>query len=273
MTMIRDSAHVTRILEDQHYRVPEADASSTGSFERFRSTVSRFANGSTHDDRRAWIDVRLARATPDALAEVAAARTRRTLADAPSTPAGSLARAVPVATLAELLGFDDPGGLPPLVAAVAERYATGIASDTAAEDSAIERLLDAAPATHAEMRAIEVQLLVQAWASTAALIDGAMRRLATDDGMRRTTAALLHSTLEHDAPVAATRRVAPDGELLVLRLGGTDLAFGAGARRCPARRHALAIAGAIVDVLRTRCDARDGAHAHPAEGVAHADAG
>ena len=102
--------------------------------------------------------------------------------------------------------------------------------------------------------------------------DGATRRLATDDGIRRPTAELLHSTLEHDAPVAATRRVAPDGELLVLRLGGSDLAFGAGARRCPAPHHAIAIAGAIVGVLRTRSDARDGAPAHPTEGIAHADA-
>lgn len=266
MTMISDPAHVTRILEDQHYRVPEADASSTGCFDRFRSTVSRFANGATHDDRRAWIEVRLARMTPDAVAEVATARTRRTLADAPSTPAGSLARAVPVATLAELLGFDDPDLLPPLVAAVAERYATGIARDPTVEDSVIERLLGAAPATNAAMRAIEVQLLVQAWAATAALIDGAMRSLATDDGVRRSTAELLHSTLERDAPVAATRRLAPNGELLMLRLGGADLAFGAGVRRCPATDHALAIAGAIVDVLRTRSDARDGAPARPRSG-------
>ena len=116
---------------------------------------------------------------------------------------------------------------------------------------------------------------MQAWAATGGLIEGAMRRLATDAHDGHSTAEVLRATLEHDAPVAATRRVDPSGELMVLRLDGAALAFGAGARRCPAPHHAIAIATAVVDELRRPFDVRDAASADPpapAEGPIHADA-
>ena len=193
---------------------------------------------------------------------------------APDTTAltAQVAHSVPVASLADVLGFDDADRLAELVAVVADRYATGVANDTAAEDDAIERLLASAPGLDAETRALGVQLLVQAWAATGALIESAVRLLASADHARHSTADLLRATLEHDAPVAATRRVAPSGELVVLRLGGADLAFGAGARRCPAPLHAIAIATAVVDELRRPSDAGDATPAEPEEGSHSVDA-
>ena len=181
---------------------------------------------------------------------------------------------MPVASLAEQLGFDRPDDLPPLVAVVAAPYASGVDSDAA--DAAIVRLLAAAPrrpaaATRAaehlddgtddelEDGALRVQLLVQAFAATAALVEGAVLRAATTPAA--TTEEVLAVTLRDDPPVRLTRRVRPDGDVVAVRLDGPDrgartgdaartLAFGAGRRACPAERLAMAMAGAIVEELR-----------------------
>ncbi|GAA1770967.1 cytochrome P450 [Agromyces humatus] len=278
MTIISDPGQVERILTDPGFRVPEADVAATGPFDRFRATVSRFANGSIHDGRRAQLDARLTHLNLGALADAATTRTRRAraLADRTAHDAAALAahvaRGVPVASLADMLGFDEADGLAELVALVADRYATGVADDPVAEDAAIERLLALAPGADAGTRALEVQLLVQAWAATRAVIESAMRLLASDDHARHSTFELLREALEQDAPVAVTRRVAPSGELVVLRLDGADLAFGTGARRCPAPHHAIVIATAAVDELRRPLDVRDAVPAEREEGSPDADA-
>lgn len=280
MTSITEPAQVARILADPRFRVPEADAAATSPFDRFRAAASRYANGSVHEDRRVWLDARLARVSPSALADASTARTRFTLADSPDTSAVGIslvARTVPVASLAAVLGFDDADRLADLVAVIADRYATGVAIDPTAEDDAIAHLLSSAPGADAEARTLEVQLLVQVWAATASLIERTMGRLATEGHASQSTGDLLHATLEHDPPVAATRRVDPSGDLVVLRLDGADLAFGAGARPCPAPHHAIAIATAVVDELRRPVDAPEVASvasvAPPAEeGPIHVDA-
>ena len=270
MTEIIERADVARILADPRFLVPEADAAAASSFERFRARVSRFANGAVHDERRARLEGILATLEPRALAEGAATRTRRILDEdggaAPEVGADTIVRHVPVATLADELGFRDPDLAPALVARVAHRYAMGQAvpaSDAAADDSATERLLAASGATGDDADLL-VQLLVQAYAATGALVTGALRRLAASDDAdadATTTHELLRTTLRDDSPVPSTRRVAPDGTLIVLRLDGPDgeagpaheprtLAFGDGPRACPAPHHALAIAAAIVDELR-----------------------
>ena len=261
MTEIIERTEVARILADPRFLVPEADASASTPFDRFRALASRFANGAAHDARRARLDAMLASLRPAALAELAAARTRDALDH--GGDASIIARQVPVATLAAAVGFTEPDGLPALVAQVTGRYASGTATDAAAEDAAIERLLAAAaPAADDEGRVLSVQLLVQAHAATAGLVEGAIRRLEASVDPLPSTRELLHSMLRDESPVPLTRRTAPDGALLVLRLDGPDaladahgveprtLAFGAGPRGCPAPHHALAIAAAIVDELR-----------------------
>ena len=257
---IIDRSDVERILADLRFEVPEADAAATAPAERLRSRTSRFTNGTVHDERRRRLEQLLTGLDPDALAIAAASRTRRMENDGAGID--EIAAHVPVACLAEALGFDEPDTLPPLVAMLAEHYPTGGSSDAA--DTAAVRLLAAAPRADAtghddDADALRVQLLVQASAATAGLVVGAMRGHATSEASVPTFE-LLTATLRDAPPVRQTRRIAPDGHGVVLRLDGPDrespadrprtLAFGAGPRACPAPHHALAIAAAIVDGLR-----------------------
>lgn len=252
---IIDRGDVERVLTDSRFRVPEADASATGPADRFRSRASRFANDAVHDARRRRLEMLLAELDPDALAVAAASRTR----SMSSAGVDEVAAHVPVACLAAGLGFDEPESLPPLVAELAAHYPHGGPSQAA--DAATARLLAAAPtgvATDGDGE-LRVQLLVQACAATAGLIVGAMRRHAASKESVPTSE-LLATTLRDAPPVRLTRRTAPDGHAVVLHLDGPDrgsphddprtLAFGAGPRACPAPRHALAIAVAVIDELR-----------------------
>src|SRR5215218_6250928 len=251
MTEIIERAEVAQILADPRFLVPEADASAATPFDRFRALASRFANGAVHDRRRGRLDAVLESIPPEELAELAVTRTREALER--GADVALVARQVPVATLAAALGFSEPESLPSLVAQVAGRYASGTATDAAAEDAAIEHLLAAAPPGADEAPVLSVQLLVQAYAATAGLVEGAMRRLEASDHHLTSTRDLLHATLRDESPVPLTRRTAPDGTVVVLRLDGPDadagargveprtLAFGAGPRSCPAPHHALDI--------------------------------
>ena len=78
------------------------------------------------------------------------------------------------------------------------------------------RLLERLPAGDEEAVAQHVALLVQACEATAALIRG------------------------DDPPVPSTKRLDPDGNVVVVDLAGRP--FGEGRRACPAREHALALA-------------------------------
>jgi len=265
-----DRGDVERVLADSRFAVPAADAAATRPMGRFRATSSRFTNGPTHDGRRRRLVTLLHTLDASALAADAASRTRRSVQAASRADVADIARHVPVACLAGALGFAAPDDAPGLVAEVATSYASGAESDRA--DAAIERLLAAAaPATgdgdgeadgtgSDEDAVLLVQLLVQAYAATAALVEGAMRSTRAV-AASITTAELLADTLRDDPPVRLTRRVGPDGDVLTLRLDGPDreagagrpprtLAFGAGARACPADELAAALAGAIVGELR-----------------------
>jgi hypothetical protein len=252
---IIDRSDVERILADSRFRVPEADASATGPADRFRAGVSRFTNGALHDERRRRLEELLAMIDPDALAAAATSRTR---AIAQADADGEVAR-LPVACLAAELGFDEPESLPPLVAVLAAHYPRGGPSDAA--NAAAVRLIAAAPAArgHDDDAVLRVQLLVQAYAATGDLVVGAIRRHAASEASA-STSELLGAILRDAPPVRQTRRIGLDGNALVLHLDGPDresphdeprtLAFGAGSRACPASRHAVAIAAAIVDGLR-----------------------
>lgn len=261
--MITDPSNARRILADLDHLVPEADAGSARSTERFRAATSRFVNGTVHDARRERLERRLAALEPGELARTATRLTRR--ARARDEPTHRIARTVPVACLAEHLGIGTPDALPRLIAGISAVYAGG----TAAGASSAAAVPDADAATAEALQtarghedpALAVQLLVQAHLATAALIDGALRTIADEPAI--TTRAALVRTLRLDPPVPTTRRVGPDGGVVILSLaddGAPDdatppeasaaLAFGAGPRACPAPAHALAIAAAIVDALR-----------------------
>ncbi|KRE30796.1 hypothetical protein [Agromyces sp. Soil535] len=268
MTDLIERGDAERVLTDSRFAVPEADAAATRPMGRFRASSSRFTNGPAHDRRRRRLETLLHTIDTSALAADASSRARWSAAS--GVDAAEIARHVPVACLAGALGIAAPDDAPRLVADVAASYASGAESDRA--DAAIDRLLAAAaPATgdgdgesggagSDEDAVLLVQLLVQAYAATAALVEGAIRSTGAV-AASITTAELLADTLRDDPPVRLTRRVAPDGEMLTLRLDGPDresgagrplrtLAFGAGARACPAPDLALAMAAAIIEELR-----------------------
>lgn len=273
MTDLIDRADVERVLRDPRFTVPEASADARRPMGRFRSRASRFANGSTHERRRAHLVDLLGLLDARGLEADAAARTRALVAGTPRArlDVPGIARTVPVACLAGQLGFAEPDEAPRLVAEVAEAYANGTESDAA--DAAVLRLLATAPRRadgdgdgdaggvgRDDDAVLRLQLLVQAYAATAALVEGAMRRAATGPATA-TTAELLQATLRDDPPVPLTRRLDPDDAVVVLRFDGADrdsgpgrpprtLAFGAGSRACPASATAAAIAAAILEEVR-----------------------
>ncbi|SCL52426.1 Cytochrome P450 [Micromonospora eburnea] len=195
-----------------------------------------------------------------------------------------LARRVPLEVLAARLGLADPTAAGPAVVTVAAAYHPG--ADPAAvarADGAVATLLAMSPPAPPEVAANRIGLLVQACDATAGLIGAAARHLPAAPASV-STGDLLAEVLRLDPPVRATRRVAtaalclgergiePDAALLLhfgaanrdpvvfaepdrFRPGrsGGSLTFGTGPRGCPGERHALALAGGVVDVLRRRC--------------------
>jgi cytochrome P450 len=111
-----------------------------------------------------------------------------------------------------------------------------------------------------EATAVRISLLVQAFAATEALIEGARRH---DDLTAPVDELLIHA-LQSDPPVPATRRVAAcdgragssevaAGTLIILDLtaaGDADLQFGSGLRPCPGRKQALALAAGVLEAVR-----------------------
>ncbi|MGI5244114.1 hypothetical protein [Dactylosporangium sp. CA-139066] len=192
------------VLADPSYLVPEAPPAATG-IAWLRSAVSRFCNGATHARRRALVEELLAGIDPGELRAPYAGH--------------------PVSRLALALGVAAPVADDVRTAAAA--YQTG----DAAADEAVERLVAAFGGAHDERTAARIALLVQACDATAALVERARARPVDE-------------VLRDDPPVPATRRVAPDGEVVLVSLEGAP--FGAGPRACPGREHALAlVAGAL----------------------------
>jgi hypothetical protein len=253
MTDLIERSEVERVLRDPAFVVPEAEPAATRPVGRFRSLVSRFSNGPAHDDRRRRLLELLDELDPAALAAGAKVRTRAMNA----ADADEIAAHVPVATLADRLGFPEPDATPAAAAAIASHYLTGEPSTSA--DAAVTRLLAMARRHDHDDHdtVLRVQLLVQAHAATSRLITTALRRRRRSvDEERRATSDLLAAVLRDTPPVQETYRISPDGETVALRFDGPDsaapehprtLAFGAGPRACPARSHAMAIATAVVD--------------------------
>ncbi len=118
----------------------------------------------------------------------------------------------PVATLAEALGLDRRVAADVKVVAASYQPHNPV---TEQADAAVGRLVAAAGGQWDEPTAARIGLLVQAHDATRAMIAGQV------------------------PPVPFTRRLAPNGEEILVDL--TDTPFGAGRHACPGREHALAL--------------------------------
>ncbi|MGC4816335.1 cytochrome P450 [Micromonospora sp. DT63] len=282
-------ADVRAALTDPALRVPAVDSGPPGTLAWLRASVSRFSPPRRHAERRAIGVTALAGLDPDELQNEAARLTVAVLdrADGHLDVMRDLARPVPLRVLAGQLGLVDPAAAGTAVAVVAAAYHPGVDPALAARaDRAVAALLALCPPAPPEVRANLIGLLVQACDATAGLIGAAAHHLLNPAvATTAATADLLAEVLRLDPPVRATRRVTVDA----VRLGGRDLpagsavllrfdaanrdprafgepaafrpgrpgagllTFGAGERGCPGDRHALALAGGVLDVLRKRC--------------------
>ncbi|MEW2384261.1 cytochrome P450 [Micromonospora sp. NPDC047707] len=279
-------ADVCAVLTDPAFQVPVADAGPAGTLAWLRSTVSRFSAPQRHPDRRAIGVAVLAALDPDELRTAAARLTHQVLDGAGDRleVMSALARRGPLRVLAIRLGLADPDAAVPAVTAVAAAWHPGAEGPRiAAADRAVTALLAMLPPSAPDVAANRLGLLVQACDATAGLIGAAVRHgLGTPPAV--STAALLAEVLRLDPPVRGTRRVATAsvrlagrhlaaGDPVLLRFDaanrdpavvadpdrllpgrtGLPVTFGAGPRGCPGERHALALAGGVVEVLRHRC--------------------
>jgi len=277
---VRRYADALAVLSDAAFEVPVSgsvpvsESDGAPGIMWLRAHVSRFANGDVHASRRAWVMRVLDGIDPAALRHVAADRATASLAV--GEPADTIARAVPVAVLAEMLGMD--ADVTEAVRAVARGYHPGTDAGPDA-DAAVATLVAACGGVADEATAARIAVLVQACDATAGLITNALKWAARREAP---TDRLLDETLRFDPPVTAMRRVcvapasigtAPvaPGTHVVLDLvagnrdpavfgepevfeparDGVDrhLTFGAGRRPCPGREHAMALAAGVVSAV------------------------
>lgn len=272
-------------LTDAAYVVPPLPPGEGGALDRLRRTVSRFATGAEHARRRERVERLLAAVPPAALRAAARERAlaaiseaaapasgepasgepasgeragreragRELVQDVPSAAVrepgsgpgdGLLVPGVPLAALAAALGAADPAAVAAAVPAVAAAYHPGSAPSAAADAAAAELTALLGPGPAEEIAAM-IGLLVQSCAPTATLVRAAVA--AAPPGPVDVDA-LLAETLRRRPPVPATRRWRPDtGETVTVALDGVP--FGAGPRRCPGERHALALAAGVLDAV------------------------
>ncbi|WP_406069840.1 cytochrome P450 [Micromonospora sp. NBC_01638] len=285
-------ADVRAALTDPAFRVPAVDSGPPGTLAWLRASVSRFSPPQRHAERRAVVVTALAELDPDELRHEAAQLTVAVLDRAGDRldVMRALARSVPLRVLAGRLGLADPAAAGTAVAVVAAAYHPGVDVALARRaDRAVATLLALVPPAPPEVRANLIGLLVQACDATAGLIGAAAHHLLPrpdrDPTGQAGTADLLAEVLRLDPPVRATRRVTtaavpvggqdlPSGSPVLLRFDAANrdprvfaepatfrpgrpeaalLTFGTGERGCPGERHALALAGGVLDVLRERC--------------------
>jgi cytochrome P450 len=257
---------------------PLAEEQVSGTAAWLRGNVARFAHGSEHARRRAFVEAEVARIDDERLRQAASAAARK-------AGAGADPRFVVVCGLAEALGLPDPDAVAADVAIVSGVYFGG--SDPAA-DAAVARLVlahrtavreETDAAAGDEEIANRISLLIQAFEATGTLVERARRAeagIASDDG----ALALLLETLRHDPPVLAMRRTAlratsvagvaiAAGDLVTLDIAAANrdpevfdrpdefdvcrraessvLTYGSEPRRCPGRRQSLVLAAAVLE--------------------------
>jgi cytochrome P450 len=288
-------ADVQSILADDRFEVaPAADTgAAAGTISWLRSSVSRFANGPEHQQRRALAVSELGRLEAEALRIDAHQRARAALAAAGRAGdridvMARLARRVPMATMAAGLAASDPDAAATAVIAAAAAYFGGADEQAQrAADAGTARLIELLGPADTTVIVARITLLVQACDGTAGLIGEALRVLQdAPHGAGWPTDAMLTEVLRYSPPVRLSRRVAraavhfggcpvQAGDVVVCDLdaanadpavfdgpgrfdparpGQPSLTFGYGIRPCPASPQALALAGGVVDAVREGCE-------------------
>jgi cytochrome P450 len=277
--VISDYDEVRDVLSDDRFDVVTADPCDVvGTLAWLRAVGPRFSNGAEHEGRRALAVACLQRLDPRALRAAAYGRTRDALADVGRSgdeldAMRHLARAVPMATLAEALGFPDPDRAASAVTTVAAAYFGGA-------DEALRRQADTATAQlwgmpwagDTESVVARISLMVQACGGTAGLIGMALHAL--QDALGAPTDVLLADVIRRSPPVRSTRRVANTnvtigdrqiaaGTTILCDLAAANhdaaaveapsLAFGFGIRPCPGKSEAMMLAAGVIDAVRDTC--------------------
>lgn len=205
-----------------------------------RASVARFSNGDAHTRRRSLAIRSLATISVESLRERAFRWTERIVADPGVVDVmAAIARPVPVGVLATELGLPDVSAD---IAVVAPAYHPHVVPDAAAE-AALARLVAACGGVADEPAAARIGVLIQACDATAGLIGNAVPVFLQGESA---AGDVLGAVLDTDPPVRRTRRRI-DGEDVVVELAG--LPFGAGAKECPGRAHAVALATGVLQAL------------------------
>jgi cytochrome P450 len=287
---------VQSILADDRFEVATApDGGAVGTIAWLRAAVSRFTNGADHQQRRARIVEELRTLDPEALRTATRQRadTALSVAGRPGDRIevmAHLARPVPMASMADILGIADPGAAAEAVIAVAAAYFPGSGIETqVAADRATAQLVGMLEPAELDAIVARIALMVQGCDATAALIGitlhvlGSAPQAATDP--RWSTERVLAEVLRHTPPLRASRRVAREpvtisnqqlaaGDTVVCDIDVANrdpaaferpllfdparrelpsLTFGYGLRPCPGQAQALTLAAGVVDAVRQKC--------------------
>jgi cytochrome P450 len=269
---------------------PAGSVVPVGTLSWLRASVSRFANGAEHRQRRALAVAELRLLDPGRLRRAAHQRAvaMMTAAARPGQRfdvMALLARRVPMTVMAVSLGITQPQEAADAAITIAAGYFPG--SDPEAErqaGAATARLADLLSPAGADVIAARIALMVQGCDATGGLI-GLALRLLQDTGQQCAAwpaDAVLDQALWLTPVVRASRRTArvPAGVNGGPRVGAGDtvvcnieaahrdpaapghsapggavppiLTFGSGLRPCPGRAQALALAAGVVEAVRDR---------------------
>jgi len=286
---------VRAVLADDRFEVPQAEpCEDVGTISWLRASVSRFANGAEHQRRRAQTVAELSQVLPERLRSEANERSRQVLAGLGHAGdrvelMGSLARRVPMATMAEALTCHDPDSAATAVIAAAGGYLL-VPPDPEAKglaDAATARLLEMFAPSDMDVAIARMSLMLQGCDATAGLVGATL--LALQDAPTTATIwptdELLAEVLRHSPPLLVSRRLAGTdlnfdgrqvsaGDTVLCRVdaanrdpaaferpvrfdpsrqGPASLTFGHGIRPCPGAPQALALAAGVIDAVREHC--------------------
>jgi cytochrome P450 len=248
-----------------------------------QSMMARFSDGADHDRRRAIAVAHLSRISPARIRETARQLARERLDAAAGREIevmSDLARPVPVAALARELGAADSEAVVAATRQLCLALAPPAGQSTGDAHGAAASLVElVTPGSSLSEAAINtVALLFQTMDATAGLVGNAT--LAASRFGPAPTDELIAETNRFDPSVQFTSRVAardvevggatvPAGQRMLLLLAAANrdpdlfdrpdefdasrppaaLTFGTGARPCPGARHALELAGGILDAI------------------------
>ncbi|MGC1909051.1 MAG: cytochrome P450 [Candidatus Dormiibacterota bacterium] len=287
---------VQAVLADERFEVgtvPQVGA--VGSVAWLRASVSRFVNGAEHQRRRQRVEAELRRLDPQLLRSDC--YRRACVATQEAGHPGErmdvmalLARQIPMAAVAGMLGVADPTRAAQAVIALSAGYFPGSDPSTQpAADGATAQLVSMLEPAHRELIVSRIALMVQGCDATAGLIGNSLYVLKEAQTAKLaaiwSTESLLWETLRRHSPLRASRRLAREsvefqgrqlaaGAAVVCavdvanqdplafshptrfdpgRVGPASLTFGYGVRPCPGQAQALGLAAGVVDAVREHC--------------------